>query len=55
MRGFDSRRRRSIFQSTLSMRRATTGDTLDGYQLKFQSTLSMRRATNTSDISDLKA
>ena len=37
-----------VFQSTLSMRRATRHpDRLDGQQVIFQSTLSMRRATRT--------
>ena len=35
----------NIFQSTLSMRRATHGYPVSEYGNKFQSTLSMRRAT----------
>ena len=37
--------RNPIFQSTLSMRRATNGHYGHNYQYEFQSTLSMRRAT----------
>ncbi len=37
----------TLFQSTLSMRRATrVGVTADAIQVEFQSTLSMRRATS---------
>ena len=40
----------ALFQSTLSMRRATTIHIGDFIRLKFQSTLSMRRATVQLDI-----
>ena len=42
----------SIFQSTLSMRRATDFDFTDSGMMQFQSTLSMRRATNLSQFGD---